>query len=276
MIHGSKPPSLAHLSPFARSLQRVTPCKFPERPDPIHPIPQERSSPCSQTSSSCDPHPQTIQTGNSISPSSASSSAARPGPPRPGHRCPRPPFPRRCRSRSGGLRRTPQQRQIRTRLQNPHQCSHRPRRHCHGERPRHRCWRGRHLGGRRRAEHRTVGSVSGSWERSSEGEKKHTSSAISFLVLMPLARKKFSRGCCSSLDGYDELRSDMRIEATYRLMLLNWCSAMPPFIVKVISNVRLAAMAPPTRDMVTEAMLSMLIYVAGLGMNINALSKQKR
>jgi len=51
---------------------------------------------------------------------------------------------------------------------------------------------------------------------------------------------------------------------------------MPFFMLKVISNVRLAAMAPPTRDMVTEAMLSMLIYVAGLGMNMKALSRQNR
>lgn len=43
---------------------------------------------------------------------------------------------------------------------------------------------------------------------------------------------------------------------TYRLMLLNWCSPMPAFKLTVISNVRLAETAPPTRDMVMTAMFS--------------------
>lgn len=64
------------------------------------------------------------------------------------------------------------------------------------------------------------------------------------------------------------------MEGLYRLMLLNWCSPIPPLRVIVISKVRLAEMAPPTRDMVITDMFSIWTYVAGLGTNMKLLSKQ--
>ena len=44
----------------------------------------------------------------------------------------------------------------------------------------------------------------------------------------------------------------------------------------VISNVRLADTAPPTRDMTMTEMVSKDMYVAGLGTNMKLLSRQKR
>ena len=49
---------------------------------------------------------------------------------------------------------------------------------------------------------------------------------------------------------------------------------MPAFNVMVISNVRLAEIAPPTRDIVITAIFSIWIYVAGLGTKIKLLSKK--
>ncbi len=62
---------------------------------------------------------------------------------------------------------------------------------------------------------------------------------------------------------------------SHLLILLNWCSPIPPLSVMVMSKVRLAARAPPTRDMVMLAMFSKLMYVAGFGTNIKLLSRQK-
>lgn len=49
---------------------------------------------------------------------------------------------------------------------------------------------------------------------------------------------------------------------------------MPAFRVTVISNVRLADTAPPTRDMVIMATFSSWMYVDGLGTKIKLLSKK--
>jgi hypothetical protein len=43
-----------------------------------------------------------------------------------------------------------------------------------------------------------------------------------------------------------------------------------------ISKVRLAEMAPPTRDIVMDAMFSNWMYVEGLGTNMKDLSRQYR
>ncbi len=63
---------------------------------------------------------------------------------------------------------------------------------------------------------------------------------------------------------------------SYRLMLLNWCSPPAFFVLMVMSNVRLADMAPPTRDMTMTDIVSNEIYVAGFGTNMKLLSKQNK
>jgi hypothetical protein len=130
---------------------------------------------------------------------SASSSGVLAPPPPLQHHCPRRPSQHRCLSHCfGGLSQTPRPLLILNRLGNLHQRSHRPRRHYRGlQAIRHHWRRDLRLGGRLQVLRQTVGcSV-----RSITNVFMFilTSSAISFFVLIPFARKKFSSGCCSSL-----------------------------------------------------------------------------
>lgn len=75
---------------------------------------------------------------------------------------------------------------------------------------------------------------------------------------------------------YISERVDFDAWNSYRLILLNWCSVPPFFVVIEISNVRLADMAPPTRDITITEIVSKDMYVAGFGTNIKLLSRQNR
>jgi hypothetical protein len=112
---------------------------------------------------------------------------------------PRLPSPHRYQSRCfDDQNRTPRQLLTLNRLGNLHQRSHRPRRHYRGSQALRRHWtRDLRLEGQLQELPQTVRSVVS--VRLAGLESIHTSSAISFFVLMPLARKKFSNGCCSSL-----------------------------------------------------------------------------
>ncbi len=85
------------------------------------------------------------------------------------------------------------------------------------------------------------------------------SSSISFLTRRPLSLKKSSSALRSS-----------------RLMLLNCCEPAPDFMCTVMSKVERAATAPDTREKVMDWVCSYEIYVAGLGTNMKAFSRQYR